>query len=62
MFETVTDIGKNQGRLLEVFQDGRLIWIPRPSPCLVELTWTTDSGEKEPVIGMLVVPEAGVQN
>ena len=57
-FKKVLDIGKNRGRLSEVCQDGRLIWLPRPSPYLVELTRSTEIGEREPVTGMLVVPEA----
>ena len=41
MLETVTDIGENRDRLLEVCQAGRLIWLPRPSSRLFEVTCTT---------------------
>ena len=49
---------ENWGYLSEVYQDGQLIWLPWPNSCLVELIQTTMIGEKELVIGMLVMHEA----
>ena len=48
MLETVAHIAKKRVRLSEVFQDGRLIWPPQPSPCLVEEVSNTKVWWKEP--------------
>ena len=42
MLETVTHIARKRVRLSESYQDGRLIWPPRPSPYLVVEVSTTE--------------------
>ena len=50
MLVTVIDIKKKWGRLSEVFQAARLIWLSQSSPCLFELTWTAKIGERKLVL------------
>lgn len=59
MLETVLDIGGNRSLLSHVCWKGWWIWLPQPSPCLVELTWTARIGKNKPVTGVLVVTEGG---
>ena len=59
MLETVTYIAKNRGRLSEVCQDGRLIWLPQPNSCLVELPSIAECWLGELSRGMFVVLETG---